>query len=277
MTRVASVAAALVLSLVLVSPAPAKPLPRCTIVGTQGDDVLVGTSGDDVICGLGGNDVIHGRGGDDTLFGSDGDDLLDGGPGNDKLQGHWGRDRLLGGPGDDLLHGGGNADVLSGGPGVDTADYSTRTAAVRVSIGRGANDGIRREHDNVRGDVENVLGGSGADALVGNAKANRLDGRGGNDRLTGGSGSDALFGGRGDDRLQGRDAARFRDMLDCGPGGGDAALANARDRVMRNCEDSDQPTVANRAPADILLSRSTVVEHQPAGVVMGMLSAVDRD
>ena len=78
------------------------------------------------------------------LFGSFGDDVLDGGPGDDELRGHWGRDRLLGGPGDDLLHGGGNADVLSGGPGVDTADYSTRVSPVRVSIGRGADDGVHR-------------------------------------------------------------------------------------------------------------------------------------
>jgi hypothetical protein len=276
MTRVALVAAALVLSLVLVPLAQATPLPRCTIVGTQGDDVLVGTPGDDVICGLGGNDVIHGRGGDDTLFGSDGDDVLDGGPGNDTLRGHWGRDRLLGGPGDDLLHGGGNADVLSGGRGVDTADYRTRVAPVRVSIGRGANDGITGEHDNVRNDVEDVLGGSGADTLVGNGKANRLDGRAGNDRLTGLGGSDALLGGPGADRLQGRDAARFRDMLNCGPGGG-AAIADARDRVMRNCEHRNQPAVANRAPADISLSRSTVAEHEPPGTVVGTLSAADRD
>jgi hypothetical protein len=282
MTRVAFVAAALVLSLVAAPlgwalPSAKRQLPRCTIVGTQGDDVLVGTPGNDVICGLGGNDVIHGRGGDDTLFGSDGDDVLDGGPGNDKLRGHWGRDRLLGGPGDDLLHGGGGADVLSGGSGVDTADYSTRKAKVRVSIGRGANDGIAGEHDNVRSDTENVLGGAGNDTLAGSRRVNRLDGRGGNDRLTGGRGSDVLLGGSGVDRLQGRDAARFRDVLNCGPGVGDAAAADAPDRVMGSCERSNQPSVANHAPTDISLSRSTVTEHQPAGVVVGTLSAVDRD
>jgi hypothetical protein len=252
-------------------------LPRCTIDGTHGDDVLVGTPGDDVICGLGGNDVIHGRGGDDTLFGSFGDDVLDGGPGGDMLRGHWGRDRLLGGPGEDLLHGGGNADALSGGRGVDTADYSTRVSRVRVSIGRGANDGVTGEHDNVRSDVENVLGGAAADTLVGSGRANGLDGRGGNDTLTGRGGSDALLGGTGGDRLQGRDAARFRDMLNCGPGGGDVAMANSRDRVMGSCEDSNQPKVANRAPTEISLSRATLPEHQPVGTVVGTLSAVDRD
>jgi hypothetical protein len=45
---------------------------ECTIVGTDGNDVLVGSSAADVVCGLAG---------DDTLTGGPGDDVLDGGLG----------------------------------------------------------------------------------------------------------------------------------------------------------------------------------------------------
>lgn len=55
------------------------PLAACTIVGTDGRDVLRGTSGDDVICGLGGNDILFGEGGADQFWGGPGDDHLQGG------------------------------------------------------------------------------------------------------------------------------------------------------------------------------------------------------
>jgi Ca2+-binding RTX toxin-like protein len=110
---------------------------RCTITGTEGDDVLPGTVRSDVICGLGGddrilggggNDVLYGDAGDDSLFGGNRGDRLEGGPGNDALNGEKGDDRLFGGDGDDLLFGGpgfdthtGNKgrDRMSGGPGRD--------------------------------------------------------------------------------------------------------------------------------------------------------------
>lgn len=77
----------------------------CTIVGSEGADILVGTEEPDRICGLGGDDVIRGRGGDDVLFGGAGDDTLRGGPGSDLL---------VGGPGHDVLDGGGGRDRCRG-------------------------------------------------------------------------------------------------------------------------------------------------------------------
>ncbi len=100
----------------------------CTVIGTDGDDVLAGTVGEDVICGLGGNDVIDGNLGSDRLYGgpgqddvkgAGGDDLIVGGEGNDRLDGGQGRDRLIGGEGDDQLFGGADADAFDGGPGND--------------------------------------------------------------------------------------------------------------------------------------------------------------
>jgi hypothetical protein len=64
----------------------------CTILGTDGDDVLTGSPFDDILCGLAGNDRLEGGDGDDVLVGGDGDDFLAGGPGDDCLVGGQGTD-----------------------------------------------------------------------------------------------------------------------------------------------------------------------------------------
>lgn len=91
----------------------------CSMVGTQGADVLVGTSGRDVICGLGGNDRLIGKSGNDVLVGGAGADILDGGRGHDYLYGGDGRDRLSGRAGRDRLDAGRGNDRLVGGRGRD--------------------------------------------------------------------------------------------------------------------------------------------------------------
>lgn len=72
--------------------------------------------------------------------------------------------------------------------------------------------------------IENAIGGSGDDVLLGNAAANRLlgnngddymMGRDGADTLIGSNGADTLFGDGGDDRL---DGGNDRDSLDGGAG-----------------------------------------------------------
>lgn len=57
--------------------------------------------------------------------------------------------------------------------------------------------------DDVRGMIENAIGGSGADRLSGNVGDNRLSGIGGSDVIFGLAGSDTLLGGGGGDRLVG--------------------------------------------------------------------------
>ncbi len=98
--------------------ASGRPL-RCTVVGTQGPDLLRGGPGRDVVCGLGGNDRLLGAGGGDVLVGGPGADVLDGGTGNDALYGGAGADLLAGRSGNDLLDGGAGADRLVGGIGRD--------------------------------------------------------------------------------------------------------------------------------------------------------------
>lgn len=99
---------------------------RCTIIGTEGDDIITGSVGDDIICGLSGSDTIYAQEGadliragkgDDTVYGDEGNDAILGGLGKDTLFGGGGRDRLSGGRGDDTLYGGPGRDRIDGGPG----------------------------------------------------------------------------------------------------------------------------------------------------------------
>jgi Ca2+-binding RTX toxin-like protein len=93
---------------------------RCTIHGTEGDDVLGGTRRRDVVCGLGGANRIRGRGGNDVLYGDGGGDVIWAGRGADTAYGDAGDDRLRGGKGED---------VLAGGPGSDRLQVARRKAA----------------------------------------------------------------------------------------------------------------------------------------------------
>jgi Ca2+-binding RTX toxin-like protein len=210
-----------------------------TIIGTSANDKLTGTAGNDIISALAGNDIINGLGGNDTICGGDGADTLNGGPGADFESGGAGSDAagyadratgvtvtidnvandgnsgdgpagardnvrtdiesLVGGPGADTLTGSatantldgrGGADVLSGLGGIDTASYVLRTVAVTVDIDDVADDGNADDgplgaRDNVKSDIENLVGGSGDDTLTGSAADNTLDGRKGADVLSG--------------------------------------------------------------------------------------------
>jgi serralysin len=67
--------------------------------------------------------------------------------------------------------------------------------------------------------IENALGGSGGDTIIGNDAGDTLNGGGGNDTLIGGADADTLIGGSGNDTLSGGLGA---DLLD-GGGGTDTA------------------------------------------------------
>jgi Ca2+-binding RTX toxin-like protein len=174
-----------------------------------------------------------------------------GGPGPDRMASKWFWLSALGGSGDDVLIGGARGDFFDGGGGADlvngrggrhdTASYGSRSAGVVVTLDDRADDGERGEGDRVI--VEDVVGGQGADTLVGDADENYLSGEGGDDTIIGGrgrdllvgrAGSDRLDGGRGDDGMlgdEGDDWLRGRagadslrgyegaDDLRCGPGG----------------------------------------------------------
>ena len=156
--------------------------------------------------------------GADLLIGDGLANVLRGGAGNDVLQAGAGDDTLSGGTGSDRLAGLAGNDRLGGGPGRDTADYSSffpvnLQVGVIVDLVRGqaVGDGT----DSLFA-IENVLGSSFDDRLLGNRGANVLVGSDGNDILDGRRGRDALRGGPGRNFYRSRDGRA--DTLVGGPG-----------------------------------------------------------
>ena len=91
--------------------------------------------------------------------------------------------------------------------GRDTFDFSGYGNAQLIDLRQGFFSDVGGYVGNVaiaRGaDIENAIGGSGADVINGNSLDNVLDGGAGNDTLNGGNGDDTLVGGAGDDVLSG--------------------------------------------------------------------------
>ncbi|MDQ4107850.1 MAG: hypothetical protein M3138_03460, partial [Actinomycetota bacterium] len=177
-----------------------------TVSGGDGDDNLEGGAQPDTLNGEIGDDTLDGGGLADALTGGDGIDTADydGTPdrnvsldgaandgaagegdnvqtenvttalGNDTLTGDANANNLDGDAGNYTLIGAGGPDVLHGRAGIDTVDYSSAGGPVTVTIGVGADDGEAGENDEVRGTVENVIGGSGDDTITGSTFANRL-------------------------------------------------------------------------------------------------------
>jgi Ca2+-binding RTX toxin-like protein len=123
---------------------------------------------------------------------------------------------VAGNAGDDVLAASPGNDVLDGGSGIDTASYSTSTAAVAINLddsGSATTDRSSGQPSDgeVAGDafgdrltgIENLIGGSGDDFLAGNGSDNVLTGNAGNDTLRGEGGNDTLDGGSGQNTLSG--------------------------------------------------------------------------
>jgi Ca2+-binding RTX toxin-like protein len=206
-----------------------------------------GGSGLDALFGTPAADTFNGSSDADQIFAGAGNDAIDGGSGNDALFGGDGADDLDGDTGNDLLDGGFGGDSMRGRSGADTVTYAPRLAGVSAQIGAtGGNgeDAVPGVIDTINADVENLLGGAGDDALIGDRDANQISGGAGNDTLLGlgggdrlggdsgddfisgdagddtllgGFGADAMFGGPDNDRLRSRDGTRDL-RLRCGPG-----------------------------------------------------------
>ena len=224
--------------------------------GGLGNDTLVGNGRTNGLFGDEGDDVINAGGGDDGFIsGGNGDDVIRAGPGNDnQIDGGEGIDRMFGEGGDDSFFSTiltDDPDLVDGGNGIDLMDYSDADEAVRVSLDNRGNDGIEGENDNIRSDVEDVIGTEEEDVLIGSGRPNDLQGGDGNDRIVGKGSLDGLVGGRGNDRLSGGkgrdllegDAGRDRigardggpDQVYCGSSV-DLVLADRRDRTAADCD-----------------------------------------
>ncbi len=201
------------------------------VIGTPYDDIIDATqayANVHTFFGMAGNDtLIIGAQSvlSNTLYGGPGNDHLQGGSGVDTLFGGNGNDWLAGGLGDDIINGDGPNCVVtspgvyasslcdatfaapSGTAGANVLDYSDRTAAVTVDLGRltdAANLQIGEvgERDTVTA-CTNVRGGSGADTLIGDSGNNMIWGGPGDDTISGGPGNDTLYGDMGNDIISG--------------------------------------------------------------------------
>ena len=173
------------------------------VTGGSTFDVITGNAGANKLTGGPGKDELYGQGGVDGLFGGAGDDTMDGGQGDDLENGGAGSDRFVANAG---------GDRLIGSLGFDVADYSARTTTVIADIDAQADDGAEAEGDLAQ--VEQLVGGSAGDTLVGNAAANVLRGGPGADFVDGRGGKDSLFGGGGADTMLAKDGVA--DLVDCG-------------------------------------------------------------
>lgn len=113
-----------------------------------------------------------------------------------------------------------NVDTIWDTGGIDTFDASTRSNEVVLDLREGAFSTFGTFEDVAIAfgvTIENAVGGSRGDKLLGNAAANALSGRSGGDVLKGGSGRDTLDGGNGADTMRGgpgRDVLRGGDGRD---------------------------------------------------------------
>ena len=132
----------------------------------------------------------------ENLVGSSGDDTLGGDLNDNRLEGLAGADRFIASDG---------ADTFIGGTGLDTLDYSNFFAAGSIAVTLQGDTQSTvvvagTANDTVAG-VENVVGTTGDDTIIGDDQDNILEGGAGDDTLDGGLGTDSLIGGAGDDTI----------------------------------------------------------------------------
>jgi Ca2+-binding RTX toxin-like protein len=239
------------------------------VAGGDGDDVIT-----DTVPPVPGSLVryveMHGGEGDDRLVGSRVAEGFDGGPGGD---------------------------YMSGGRGTDVVTESRHDDAgrgVHVTLDARANDGLPGEGDNIRGNIEYVIGGPGADTLIGNSGGHHMYGAGGNDHimgkrggdnLVGGDGVDVLEGGTGRDRLDSFDPTGTpgspADRVPCG-NGWDRAWGDRQDAFGTDCEQYvvdgvmhyNRPTAASGRPPGLpaIVAPIVIVRRSNLRVVAGCRS-----
>jgi hypothetical protein len=138
-----------------------------------------------------------------------------------------------------------NRGILAGRATVEVSLGAPPLGAQEIAAPPRRPQGRGRVHGTARADVltgarlfglagnDLLRGLAGRDVLHGGPGRDLLVGLGGRDTLHGGTGRDVLRGGPGPDTLLARDGAR--DAVWCGPGR-DAVVADAGDRVGRDCE-----------------------------------------
>lgn len=174
----------------------------------SGNDCLVGAPAviETFIPGDG-DDDITGQAGQDTIDWSSSTAAMVIDPANDTATGQGTDDidsvnMFIGSPFDDTLIFDGSTAAFDGGAGIDLVDASLTTAGVAIDLDTLDGTpvgGVGAPPDS----LENALGGSGNDALIGNDLNNNLSSGDGDDTLAGAAGNDNLLGGNGNDSYSG--------------------------------------------------------------------------
>ena len=130
---------------------------------------------------------------------------------------------------------------MTGLTGTDTVTYASRTDGVAAAPDAIPDSGgtLDDAGDLIDADVENLIGGSGDDVLVGNAAANDLQGSAGADVLAGLAVPDVLFGGDGDfDAVSDEERTTGVQVMIGGgqSGNADDGAPDARDTIAEDVE-----------------------------------------
>jgi Tol biopolymer transport system component len=177
------------------------------LVGTSAADILLGDGLNNLLEGGDGGDTLNGRGGIDTAtfassataitvdlaaaptygYTTQGDILI----AIENLIGSSNNDILLGDGQNNLFEAGTGADYVNGRGGIDTVTYANATTSITVDLGAAPTYGYTNEGDTLIG-IENVVGSSLGDTLLGDGLANTLSGGLGNDLLRGQGGADTF-------------------------------------------------------------------------------------
>ena len=167
--------------------------------------------------------------------------VVNAGAGNDSITIGTGPVSVNAGAGNDTMMIGDGDVTLAGGSGNDTADFSGFSENLKITLDNQPNNGPAGAKMNVESDIENVIGGSGNDLIIGNPSFNHLYGGPGNDTLYGGGGNDTLEGGHGHDQLFGQSGNDLliardgtRDTVDGGSGMDSASVddsASVKDQL----------------------------------------------
>jgi Ca2+-binding RTX toxin-like protein len=181
------------------------------------------------------------------------------------VEGNQGDDTLNGGAGnEDVIIGGTGNDKINGGPGEhDIADYAGTGGPLTINLATQSVTGAEGEH--LEG-IEDAIGGSGNDTLIGSPEPNRLDGGPGNDHLEAAGPGDAAFGGPGSDQCTGG----FAEETSCGPSAGANGLAveiyesidGKSTLILTGTSGPDQGTV-NYSGGSYVISGSDVTNGDP--------------
>lgn len=156
------------------------------IAGTNFDDTFISTAGTNYYQGLGGNDAFTASQGTDTFEGGAGTDTLRFNTVNTNttLTFNLGQSGLRTATGSGVNTSFNGIETLIGSLQTnDTVTYGTVSSDVTVNLQTGFATGLNGDANYTISGIENVTGGNGNDAILGDANINFLDGGAGSDVL----------------------------------------------------------------------------------------------